>query len=720
MLKFLGKRKRSRKVLLIGFVLLLAVGLIVVFVPTDAGLRGIGGDETVIATVADYDITLKEYRQALSNYGRSIAAGQGSTRVDDPSTINSLYGSQVLQSLIRQKLILYQADQLNFHTTDGEVQQRLKETFNPWPGAERYRLQIQSAGSTPVEFEESIRASIAEEKLRSYVGGTIQVSPQEVEADYRRNNTNYSVRWVEVSPEGLRDKVQIDEAGLLAYYEEKKADFRIEREQRRARYIFVDQNKAADTLQFSEEELKQDFNPERGIRQVRVSQIVLNIPKEPKKADKDADKNAPAAAVTDQAAEKPEDKIKSKADEIVGRARGEGDKQAEDFAALARAYSEDAKSKAGGGDIGWVDKNDKRETDDPLNTVFTMQQGDVSPPILKGDRYYILKVTDRKLPTFEESREQLLKEARARKSYSKAVEIVAEVEQKFKESKNAEAVVAEINDKYGAQVASVKETPFFFEGESLPDLGAAPDFQSKIFALQNISDVADRTNVKDGLAVAQYTEKRDPHDAAFEEVRSKVEERYRTDKAKELAAERARELAVAQTPDALKAAATSMGLKVDERDGVTGNDPMGPLVSEATRTPIYKLNPGEVTREPIKVDNGNSYVVAALVSRKDPDMGEPFESQRKSIEENLASTRRNTLFLNYLTALEKRLRDEGKIEVYQDVINASLGPPAPPSGGGLPSQPFGSPQLPSRTPGRPVSPGSLPGRPVSPGSLPGR
>ena len=708
MLKFLGKRRRSRKALLIGFVLLLALGLIIVFVPTDSGLRGVGGDETPIAKVVGYEITLKEFRQALTNYGRSIAAGQGATRMDDPGTVNALYGPQVLQSLIRQKLILYQADQLNFHTTDGEVQQRLKEMFNPWPGAERYRMQILSTGSTPVEFEETLRASIAEEKLRSYVGGTVQVSPQEVEADYRRNNTSYRVQWVEVSPESLRDKVQVTEADLRAYFEEKKSDFHVNKEQRRARYIFVDQNKAADTLQFTDEELKQDFDPERGVRQVRVSQIVLNIPKEPKKADTAADNGA---TTTDQAAQNPEDQIKSKADDIVRRANAEGDRQAEDFAALAREFSEDAKSKASGGDIGWVNKNDKRETDDPLNSVFTMPQGQISQPIRKGDKYYILKVTDRKLPTFEESREQLIKEARARKSYSKAVEIVAEVEQKFKESKNAEAVVTELNNKYGAEVLSIKETPLFAEGDSLPDLGVVPDFQSKVFGLENISDVAERANVKDGLAVAQYIEKKDPHDPAFEEVKSKVEERYRTDKAKELAAERARQLAQTRTPEALKSAAASMGFKTDERDGMTGNDSLGPLASESSRSPIYKLNPGEVTPEPLKVDTGDSYVVASLISRKDPDMGEAFQNQRKSIEENLTNTRRTALFLNYLTALEKRLRDEGKIEVYQDVIDSTMGSPALPPGGGLPSQPFGTPQLPGRTtPGRPISPGALPGR----------
>ena len=135
-------------------------------------------------------------------------------------------------------------------------------------------------------------------------------------------------------------------------------------------------------------------------------------------------------------------------------------------------------AKAAGGDIGWVNKKEKRETDDPLNRVFNMQKDEVTQPTKKGDKFYILKVTDRKLPTFEESREQLLKEARMRKGYTKAVEIATEAEQKFKETQNADNVVAEINKKYGAQVAAAKETPFFVEGDALPDLGAASELES--------------------------------------------------------------------------------------------------------------------------------------------------------------------------------------------------------------------------------------------------
>jgi peptidyl-prolyl cis-trans isomerase D len=707
MLKFLRGRKRSRNALLLVFVGVMALSLVGFFSAWSGGaaglLRGAGGNDTVVAKVGSYEVTAKELKDSLTSFGQQIAQGQGKTKQDDLATLYGLYGPQVLDSLIRQKLILYEADRLSLDATDSEVESRLKQVFSPWPGAEQYRLRLQQAGITPVSFEGQLRASIAQEHLRSFITAAVELDPKLVEDEYRRNNTSYGVRWVEADPEKLRDKVQVTEADSRAYFEAHKADFRINTEQRRAHYIFVDPSKAGEAIQVSDDELKQDFDPERMVKQVRVSKIVLNVPKPT--PDEAKNKNA--------ADKKPdvEEEIRKKAQDIVQRAQGAEGKPAEDFAKLARELSEDPATKNKGGDIGWVNKNDKRDTDDPLNRVFNMQKDEVSQPVKKGDHYYILRVTDRRLPSFGEVRDDLLKAARARKGYSKAVEIAAEAEQGFKESKNAETVVADLNKKHGAQVASVKDTPFFSEGDALPELGSASEFESSIFELQNPSDVSDRMNVDKGFAIGQYAEKRDPHDPAFEEVKDKVDKAYRSDKAKDLVLERAKEVAKARTPDELKQLGTSMGLKVDERLTVSGSDSIGPLTSEASRAPVYKLNIGEITKDPIKADN-NVYVVVALMNRKDADMGEPFQKERKSIEQRLLDEKRNVFFSTYLALTEKQLKDAGKIKVYDDAIATAVQ-----SAGGAAPAP-GQPQLPApggRAPRRRPSgaqglPGTLPGR----------
>ena len=648
----------------------MTVGLIGFFSVAVSGKKDLFGgsasNDSTIAKVVGNKITVKDLRDQLAQIGQQM--GQGSSRFGDPASIYPMYGTQVLDGLIKQKLIQYEADQLSLAATDDEVRDRIKQVFSPWPGHSQYKNSLLQRGTTESQFEDELRASVSEEKLRSYVTAGVMVAPEEIEDDYRKNNTNYNMRWVEVTPEKLKDKVQVAQADLENYFNQHKQDFHIDSDQRRARYLFIDENKAGETVQITEDDLHKAFNPEKAVKQVRVSQIVL------KAGDND-------------------EKARKNADSIVDRAKGAAGKPAEDFAALARELSEDAKTKAKGGDLGWVNKDDKRTPDDPLSRVFTMQKDEVSPPVKKADSYYILKVTDRKLPTFEESRSQLVKEAREQKKYSRAVDIANDAEKKFKDSKNADSVAADINKQYGSQIASVKETPYFSQGDNIPELGTDySGFESAVFQLPGSGDIGDHQNVKNGLAIPQYIDARGPHDAALDEVKSKVEDKYRLEKAKDLAAQDAKLLAKSATPEALKSSAESMGLQADERAGITGNDSIASLITEESRASIYKLAPGHVTADPVKTEGSDSYVVAAMLSRKDADMGDAFQKQRKSIEDKLLNTKKDTIFSTFMSATEKRLKDEGKIKIYQSVIDeamkadAELAPQVPgmpmPGGGG--------------------------------------
>jgi peptidyl-prolyl cis-trans isomerase D len=650
MLKFLSKRQRSRNILLYGFIFLMTIGLIGFFSVAVSGEKGLfsgaASDDSTVAKVVGYKITVKELKDQLSAFGQQMA--QGGSRFSDPASVYPMYGTQVLDGLIKQKLIQYEADKLGLEATDDEVRDRIRQIFNPWVSAAQYKNSLLQRGTTVEQFEDDLRASVSEEKLRSYVTAGVMLAPQEAEDDYRKNNTNYNMRWVEITPEKLKDKVQVGQADLENYFNQHKQEFRIDSEQRRARYILIDENKAAETVEITEDDLHKAFDPERAVKQVRVSQIQINVGSD-------------------------DDAARKKADSIVDRAKGSSGKPGEDFGALAREVSEDSKTKSKGGDIGWVNKDDKRDADDPISRVFTMKKDEVSPPVKKGNSYYILKVTDRKQPTFEESRGQLVKEAREQKKYSRSVDIALDAEKRFKESKNPDSTAADINKQYGHQIASVKETPHFSQGDNIPELGPESSaFESAVFQLSNPGDIGDHQNVKGGLAIPQYLDPRGPHEANLDEVKTKVEDKYRLEKAKDLASQDALALAKAQTPDALKSQAEAMGLKADERAGITGNDSIASLITEESRTSIYKLNPGQVTPEPIKTESGDSYVVAAMLSRKDADMGEAFQKQRKSIEDRLLSSKKDMIFSTFMTATEKRLKDEGKIKVYQSVIDEAM------------------------------------------------
>jgi len=82
--------------------------------------------------------------------------------------------------------------------------------------------------------------------------------------------------------------------------------------------------------------------------------------------------------------------------------------------------------------------------------------------------------------------------------------------------------------------------------------------------------------------------------------------------------------------------------------------------------------------------------VAALIARKDADMGEPFAKERRSIEQRLLDEERNRLFSTYLAMTQKQMKEDGKIKVYEDAIATAVNSGAQAPGGG--QAPGGPPQ----------------------------
>src|SRR5215813_13500810 len=155
MLKFLAGRKRSRNAMLIFFIAVLTLSLLglfsVVVSGGGAGLFGgkAGGSETTVAKIGSYEVTLKELKDSLAGFSRQISQGQGRMGGQSLTATYALYGQQVLDGLIREKVVQYEADRLSLGATDEEVEARLKQTFNPWPGPEQYRERLLQIGATP-------------------------------------------------------------------------------------------------------------------------------------------------------------------------------------------------------------------------------------------------------------------------------------------------------------------------------------------------------------------------------------------------------------------------------------------------------------------------------------------------------------------------------------------------------------------------------------------
>ncbi|MEW6730238.1 MAG: SurA N-terminal domain-containing protein [Acidobacteriota bacterium] len=670
MIRFLSQRKNVQRWIWIGVSVFVVFGMVIISgLPSRGSLFGSAStrvdNAAPIAKVSGEEITAREYISGLDSmmqaYQGMLSRRGSSSQMDYNSLKGMGLDKTLLDSLIRKKLVALEVDRLGLQPTDAELQTRIREQFSTdgkWIGFDKYKKFIERSGQTVSDFEASMRDLIAEEKLRGFITSAIQVSPQEVEEQYVRENTTWNVIYSVVDPAQLKDKVTETDADLRTFFDSKKSEFRIDNQQYKVDYLFISQDAVGKTLQITDDELKKDYDPEKLLASVRVSQIMLKV-----------------LAATDQQT------VKSKADELVARARGAAGTTPEDFAALARGNSQDTATKDKGGDLGFINK-EAIKTGSYLQRALTMKVGEVSDPIKDGNNYYILKVAERKNKTFEEARETLLASARNRLSYKRASEIADEAAKRFNETKDIKAVANEVAQKANMKPEEVlRQTPFFAEGDEVPNIGSNPTFEETVATLKKPGDIGVKIGIRGGFAIPQLVDTRAAHDADFEEVKEKVRTRYKQEKSKDLAAEQARQLvaSAANNAETLKTAAEKAGFKSESRaefrDGQSLEN-FGSL-SQVT-TVILGLKEGEVIKEPIF--GNEKYLVLGVTKRVEPDRTK-YNEQSKAIKERLLEDRRQLTYDSYMTSLKKKLEKDGKINVYKETIEQIFASTNPPAGG---------------------------------------
>jgi len=203
-------------------------------------------------------------------------------------------------------------------------------------------------------------------------------------------------------------------------------------------------------------------------------------------------------------------------------------------------------------------------------------------------------------------------------------------------------------------------------------------------------------------------DRREPHDASFDEVKDRVATAWRNDKAKQAARDTATQLAQATSPDDLKARAKAAGYDAKTQENFKAGGTLPEFTaSDLIDNALLTLPANSVSKTPLDMSQG--FVVLANGDRKEPDMGDTFNQQRDSIRDRLLATKQGQVFDAYMKGLRKQLEDAGDIAIYQDVIDRAFSTGSTDeddtdtSVPGLP--PVGAPKAPITGPGgRPLTP----------------
>ncbi|MBA3240970.1 MAG: peptidyl-prolyl cis-trans isomerase [Acidobacteria bacterium] len=673
MLKMFTRLERTRNWIIIFFAALLVIGMAVAGVYNQGStaianpfksrdvLASVNGDDV---TVADFALRKKVFEQRMG--GQISLAQMGMT------------GERVLDTLVNDRIVGQEAARLDLKPSAEEVREVIRRQFSDASNAfdlKRYKDYVVKNFGGVALYESSVRDGIAAEKLRSFVTAGAQVSEQEVQEEFLRSGTEFGLVYVPVKASELAQKISASDEELRQYYEAHKTDYRFLEPQKKIRYLFVNQEKAGVKLEIPEAELRKEYDslkPEAKQAGVRVQQIVLKV----------------ARPELDQ-------EVLGRATQLVARLRGDDMKATEEeFAELARGNSEDpATAKEGGWLPAPVRKNPAKSSD-ILQATLEMQPDEVRDPVKTGNSYYIFRRGEVVPKTYEEAKKEILVSLRNRRSYAVAQQLAQKAVERLKESKDFQKVAQELAPEANMTAAEmVKETPFVKPGDDVPEIGSSPQFEEAVKPLEEQGQVGDRVGVKNGFAVPMLVEKRDPRIPDFDEVRERVLDSFRNERAGQQLEQTARELAAnSGSPDALKAAAEKLGLKAETDEAFRLGRPLGtlgadPSVDEA----VYGLKAGEVTKNALKV--GDSWAVVGVTSRKDADLAE-FGKQREQLLERALGERRTQVFDEYVATIRRRLEEAGQIKINKDVLARS---------DDAGETPTALPRMPSRAPQSPIN-----------------
>jgi peptidyl-prolyl cis-trans isomerase D len=664
MLKVFNRMKSAHKVVLIIFALLMGLSLVLFYAPRNQ-VNATPTNTEVLAKVNGDEITVGDLTRLRESYQQMFGAQM---------SLAQLGGDRrFLDGLIRDRIIAQEARRLGLAASDAEVAAEVRKQFpDAQPGNdafERYKDAVTTRYGSVEKYEQTIRDSIAAQKLQAFVTAGVTVSEQEVKDDYERKNTSFDITYVPVVVDKLAARIQPTDEQLQQYYDAHKTDFRYFEPQKNIRYLFIDQSKVGEKLPISDEDLRAEYNqlpPDKKQAGVKVQQIVLKV----------------ATQADDQ-------QVLTKATALIGELRGTGQMVDEQkFAEAARGKSEDPATAKSGGWLPAPVKRNPNKPNDLTQRTLDMQEGEITEPLYDkaAKAYYIFRRGPAVPKSFEDAKPELLVSLRNRRAYKTAADLAGRAADRLKQTKDVQKVAEEFAKEANMTPAEmVKETGLVKPGDDVKEIGNSKQFEDAIEPLNNAGDVGERTPIKNGFAIPVLIEKRDPRIPGFAEVKDKVVERVKSEQAKAQLEQTAREIAqAANSPADLKAAADKYGLEVKTLDKFKPGQPLegvgtGPAADEA----IYNLKEGQVTKTPVQV--GDAWTVVGVTKRTDADLAE-FNKQHDQLMETALSTKRNDVYEDYISALRARLDREGKIKIYDEVLariaedEEPTAVPAPPRG----------------------------------------
>jgi peptidyl-prolyl cis-trans isomerase D len=625
-LNFMRKNAKS------WFVTLIIGAIVVVFV-----LWGIGTFRSAqfqkVAEVDGVKIVLPEYLRAYQNLMRTYQERLGSDFNEEAVKALNLK-AQTLNQLIDEVLIQQASKRLGLVVTDAELRNYIQKipAFADERGfnEKRYQQLLARQRLPASDFEAMERQRLLMQKVVGFITAFAKVSDADLQETYRLEQEAVRVAYLSVGPSTFLKQQQASPAEVEAFYDSHQEFFR-EPEKFQIRYTFLKFRDLGAKIKpdlkkmeaFFYDHLDEFSQPQT----IRVNEILLEIPKQATAADRQ--------------------QLRQQAETILRSAKA-GVK----FDQLVKKYAQIPGLQIKAEDSGVVKRGQK--TPEWENAAFKLKKGEFGLAATP-DRFHILLVTDiveNKAPTFASVQSQVERAWRENEAMQLAQQQAAELRAEMLNS-SFEATVKQ-------RQLAVQETPLLSAQESIPMLGVQPAISQAALKLKP-QEVSKPIIFNDGIVILQVVNRRESVVPPLAQIKDRVAEAARLDKAKEAALQEARKMLVRlQKGEPLTKLASQMGLTVQDSGFFTRPQgfPGHPQARSLT-TAAFTLTASHPYPDELITLNGENFLLA-FKERRQPDP-EHFAQAKDQMQQALLDLKRQMVFSQWLA--EERRR--AKIKVYE-------------------------------------------------------
>ncbi|WP_273826351.1 SurA N-terminal domain-containing protein [Pseudomonas asplenii] len=355
------------------------------------------------AKVNGEEITQNELSQAVDMQRRQLMQQLG--KDFDPSLLDEkMLRESALKGLIDRKLLLQGAEKSKFAFSEAALDQVILLTpefqvdgkFN----SDRFDQVIRQLGYSRMQFRQMLAQEMLIGQVRAGLAGSGFVTDNQVLAFARLEKQTRDFSSLTVKSDPAAVKLTDDE--VKAYYDKHAKEF-MTPDQVVVDYLELKKSSFFDQVSVKDEDLQALYKKETSnlAEQRRAAHILIEV------NDKVTDAQA-----------------KAKIEEIQQRlAKGE------DFAALAKQFSQDPGSANNGGDLGFAGP----DVYDPAfeKALYALSKGQVSGPVRSEFGYHLIKllgVEAPEVPTFASLKDKLTRELKAQQVEQRFVEATKQLE----------------------------------------------------------------------------------------------------------------------------------------------------------------------------------------------------------------------------------------------------------------------------------------------------